>query len=51
LSVDDFMKKSSVIRYSQKAMQKSAADSAFFAEHEGLTAHALSLLLRGEGVL
>lgn len=51
LSVDDFMKKSSVIHYSQGAMQKSAADIAFFAEHEGLTAHALSLLLRGKGVL
>ena len=51
LSVDDFMKKSSVIHYSQGAMQQSAADIAFFAEHEGLTAHALSLLLRGKGVL
>jgi histidinol dehydrogenase len=51
LSVDDFMKKSSVILYSQSAMQKSAADIAVFAEHEGLTVHALSLLLRGKGVL
>ena len=51
LSVDDFMKRSSVIHYSQGAMQKSAGDIAFFAEHEGLTAHALSLLLRGKGVL
>jgi histidinol dehydrogenase len=46
LSVDDFVKKSSVIRYSQKRMEDVADDVALFAEHEGLTAHALSLRLR-----
>jgi histidinol dehydrogenase len=47
LSVDDFVKKSSVIRYSQKKMESVVDDVALFAEHEGLTAHALSLKLRG----
>ncbi len=47
LSVDDFIKKSSVIRYSQKRMEEVSEDVALFAEHEGLTAHALSLRLRG----
>lgn len=51
LSVGDFMRISSVTSYSKKAMQRVAGDVAFFAEHEGLTAHALSLLLRGKGVL
>jgi histidinol dehydrogenase len=47
LSVDDFVKKSSVIRYSQKRMEEVSEDVALFADHEGLTAHALSLRLRG----
>ncbi|MBI2427766.1 MAG: histidinol dehydrogenase [Ignavibacteriales bacterium] len=46
LSVDDFLKKSSVIRYSQKQMEEVADDVALFAEREGLHAHALSLRLR-----
>ncbi len=46
LSVDDFIKKSSVIRYSSKRMESIAERVATFAEHEGLTAHALSLRLR-----
>ncbi len=46
LSVDDFIKKSSVVRYSQRRMDSVADDVAFFAEREGLTAHALSLKLR-----
>jgi histidinol dehydrogenase len=46
LSVDDFIKKSSVIRYSQKQIESVADDVALFAEHEGLTAHALSVRLR-----
>ena len=46
LSVDNFIKKSSVIRYSQKRMLAVADDVALFAEREGLTAHALSLRLR-----
>lgn len=47
LSVDDFVKKSSVIRYSQKRMEEVSEDVARFAEHEKLSAHALSLRLRG----
>lgn len=46
LSVDDFIKKSSVIRYTQKRMEEVADDVALFAERERLTAHALSLRLR-----
>ncbi len=46
LSVDDFIKKSSVIRYSSKQMESAAERVATFAEHEGLTAHALSLRIR-----
>lgn len=46
LSVDDFIKKSSVIRYSQKQMESVADDVAFFADREGLMAHSLSLKLR-----
>ena len=46
LSVDDFMKKSSVVRYSQKRMEHVAEYAAAFAEREGLTAHALSLRIR-----
>jgi histidinol dehydrogenase len=46
LSVDDFIKKSSVIRYSKARMDSVAEDVAYFAEREGLTAHALSLRLR-----
>ncbi len=46
LSVDTFMKKSSVIRYSKGAMDAVGEKVALFAEHEGLTAHALSARLR-----
>ncbi|MFA6439516.1 MAG: histidinol dehydrogenase, partial [Bacteriovoracaceae bacterium] len=46
LSVDDFIKKSSVIRYSKARMDAVADDIAYFAEREGLTAHALSVRLR-----
>ncbi|MDD8017187.1 MAG: histidinol dehydrogenase, partial [Bacteroidota bacterium] len=46
LTVDDFIKKSSVIQYSQKHIEAVADTVATFAEHEGLTAHALSLRLR-----
>ncbi len=46
LSVDDFIKKSSVINYSRSRMEDVADDVALFAEREGLTAHALSLRLR-----
>jgi histidinol dehydrogenase len=46
LSVDDFIKRSSVIRYSAKRMTSVAEKVAQFAEHEGLAAHALSLRMR-----
>lgn len=46
LSVDDFVKRSSVIRYSQKKLESVAEDIALFADHEGLTAHALSIRVR-----
>lgn len=49
LSVDTFIKKSSVVRYSQRTMEKASEQIALFAEREGLTAHALSSRLRGKG--
>ncbi|MGE5315719.1 MAG: histidinol dehydrogenase [Acidobacteriota bacterium] len=48
LSVDDFVKKSSVIRYTQARVRAAADDVAAFAAHEGLTAHALSVTIRKE---
>jgi histidinol dehydrogenase len=48
LSVDTFMKKSSVISYSRRTMESVSEKVAQFAEHEGLTAHALSARLRGK---
>ncbi|MDE3058391.1 MAG: histidinol dehydrogenase [Bacteroidota bacterium] len=48
LSVDDFVKKSSVTNYSKKKMNSVSEDIAYFAEREGLTAHAFSLRLRGK---
>lgn len=47
LSVDDFVKKSQFVYYSQKALDKVAEDVGFFAEKEGLTAHAKSATVRG----
>lgn len=46
LSVDTFMKKSSVIHYSRRKMESVSEKVALLAEHEGLTAHALSVRLR-----
>ncbi len=48
LSVDDFVKKSQFIYYSKTALEKVADDVAFFAEKEGLSAHAKSATVRGE---
>lgn len=50
LSVDNFMKKSSVIQYSKRKMESVSEKVALFAEHEGLTAHALSARLRGKRI-
>jgi len=50
LSVDDFIKKSSLLSYSKRAFDKCAEDVATFAKAEGLNAHANSALIRiGKG--
>ena len=49
LSVDAFIKKSSIISYSREALLSSADDIIRFAEAEGLTAHANSIKVRKEG--
>lgn len=49
LSVNDFVKKSSIISYSREAFQKAAVDVARFADAEGLTAHAASARIRMDG--
>ena len=48
LSVDDFIKKSSIISYSRKALQKVHKDIESFAKAEQLTAHANSIHVRFE---
>lgn len=49
LSVDDFVKKSQYTYYTEDALKKSAKSVAFFAEKEGLSAHAKSVTIRLEG--
>ena len=46
LSVDDFVKKSQYTYYTKEALSKVAEDIAFFAEKEGLHAHAKSAVIR-----
>lgn len=48
LSVDDFVKKSQFTYYTKEALFSVAEDVAFFAEKEGLTAHAKSAVIRLE---
>ena len=48
LGVDDFVKKSSIIYYSQEALRAAHRDIEAFAEAEGLTAHANSIKVRFE---
>lgn len=48
LSVDDFVKKSQYTYYTKEALSKVAEDIAFFAEKEGLHAHAKSAVIRFE---
>lgn len=48
LGVDDFIKKTSIISYSGKHLAKEYKDIAYFAEKEGLTAHANSIKVRFE---
>ena len=49
VSVDDFVKKSSIIYYSKEALLKVHQEIAYFAEKEQLTAHANSVRVRFEG--
>ncbi len=49
LSVDDFVKKSQYTYYTEEALGSVAADVAYFAEKEGLSAHARSAIIRSEG--
>ena len=46
LNVDDFLKKTSIISYSRPALEKIHQDIECFAENEGLTAHANSIIVR-----
>lgn len=48
LSVDDYVKKSSIIYYSREALEPIHKDIIKFAESEGLTAHANSIRVRFE---
>ncbi len=50
LSVDDFIKKSSIISYSREALEAIYPDIVSFAESEQLTAHANSIRVRFEEV-
>ena len=49
LSVDDFIKKSSIIYYSREALSEIHEDIESFAKSESLTAHANSIAVRFEG--
>ena len=48
LSVDDFVKKTSIIAYSEEGLKKVHKDIELFAKNEGLTAHANSIAVRFE---
>lgn len=48
LSVDDFVKKSQYTYYTKEALSRVANDVAYFAEKEGLSAHARSATVRFE---
>ena len=48
LSVDDFVKKSSIVYYSEEALRKVHQDIETFAKAEQLTAHANSIAVRFE---
>ncbi len=49
LNVDDFLKKSSLIRYSKEALLRDAPGIAVLARHEGLEGHARAVEIRLEG--
>lgn len=46
LSVDDFIKKVQYVYYDKDALEKTATDVEYFANKEGLTAHAKSAVIR-----
>lgn len=48
LSVDDFIKKTQYTYYTRDALERIAKDVSYFAEKEGLTAHAKSATIRFE---
>ncbi len=48
LSVDDFIKKTSIIAYSEEGLKAVHKDIELFAKNEGLTAHANSIAVRFE---
>lgn len=48
LSVDDFVKKSSYMYYSRRALNEVGEKIAYFAEKEGLSGHARSAVIRGK---
>lgn len=48
LSVDDFIKKTSLISYDEKSLREAAGDIEAFAKAEGLTAHERSVRIRFE---
>lgn len=48
LSVDDFIKKTQYTYYTKEALSRVAQDVGYFAEKEGLTAHARSATIRTE---
>ena len=50
LSVDDFVKKTQYTYYTKDALARVAGDVAYFAEQEGLTAHAKSATVRLEEI-
>jgi len=49
LNVADFVKKSSIISYTEKALKKAANDVILFASSEGLDAHANAIRIRMDG--
>ena len=51
LGVDDFVKRSQFTYYTREALSRVGDQVAVFAEREGLTAHARSVLIRTEGTL
>ena len=46
--MDDFVKKTQFTYYTKEALDRVAADVAYFARKEGLTAHAESAIVRTE---